>query len=55
MRRDANDFFKKQEKASEITEDDLKLELDAAQKTTDKFIAKVDEEFKKKEADILAK
>ncbi|MDY3868576.1 MAG: ribosome recycling factor, partial [Pyramidobacter sp.] len=27
IRRDANDFFKKQEKASEITEDDLKLEL----------------------------
>ena len=55
IRRDANDFFKKQEKASEITEDDLKQELDVAQKTTDKFISKVDEEFKKKESEILAK
>ena len=55
IRRDANDAYKKQEKASEITEDDLKKLLDDAQKTTDKFIAKVDEEFKKKEKEILAK
>ena len=52
---DANDAYKKQEKASEITEDDLKKLLDDAQKTTDKFIAKVDEEFRKKEKEILAK
>ena len=55
IRRDANDAYKKQEKASEITEDDLKKLLDDAQKTTDKFSAKVDEEFKKKEKEILAK
>lgn len=55
IRRDANDTYKKQEKASEITEDDLKKLLDEAQKTTDKFIAKVDAEFKKKEKEILAK
>ncbi len=55
IRRDANDSYKKQEKASEITEDDLKKLLDDAQKSTDKFIAKVDEEFKKKEKEILAK
>lgn len=55
IRRDANDTYKKQEKASEITEDDLKKLLDEAQKTTDKYIAKVDEEFKKKEKEILSK
>ncbi len=55
IRRDANDAYKKMEKASEITEDDLKKMLDDAQKTTDKFIAKVDEEFKKKEKEILNK
>lgn len=55
IRRDANDSYKKMEKASEITEDDLKKMLDDAQKSTDKFTAKVDEEFKKKEKEILAK
>lgn len=55
IRRDANDAYKKMEKASEITEDDLKKMLDNAQKTTDKFIAQVDEEFKKKEKEILNK
>lgn len=55
IRRDANDAYKKQEKASEITEDDLKKMLDDAQKTTDKFIAQVDDEFKKKEKEILDK
>ncbi len=55
IRRDANDTYKKMEKMSEITEDDLKKMLDSAQKTTDKFIAKVEEEFKKKEKEILTK
>lgn len=55
IRRDANDTYKKEEKASEITEDELKKLLDDAQKTTNKFSAKIDEEFKKKEKEILAK
>lgn len=55
IRREANDMYKKQEKASEITEDDLKKMLDDTQKTTDKFIARVDDEFKKKEKEILDK
>ena len=55
IRRDANDTYKKQQKASEITEDDLKKLLDEAQKTTDKYIAKVDAEYKKKEKEILSK
>ena len=55
IRRDANDQYKKDEKASEITEDDLKKLLDVAQKTTDKYIAKVDAEYKKKEKEILDK
>ncbi len=55
IRRDANDTYKKMEKVSEITEDDLKKMLDTAQKTTDKFIAKIEEEFKKKEKEILTK
>ncbi len=55
IRRDANDTYKKMEKVSEITEDDLKKMLDTAQRTTDKFIAKIEEEFKKKEKEILTK
>ena len=55
IRRDANDFYKKQEKASEITEDDLKKLLDTVQKTTDKYVAKIDAEYKKKEKEILDK
>ena len=53
-RRDAMDDFKKQEKKGEITEDDLKgIEKDI-QKLTDKFIAKIEEEVKAKEKEILA-
>ncbi len=55
IRRDANDFYKKAEDSSEITEDDLKQELNKIQKSTDSFIAKVDEAFKKKEKEILEK
>ena len=55
IRRDANDALKKMEKNSEISEDELKRLLEEAQKTTDKFIAKVDEEYKKKEREILEK
>ena len=54
IRRDAMDAYKKQQKASEITEDDLKnLEKDM-QKMTDEFIKKVDEMTAKKEKELYA-
>ena len=54
IRRDAMDTFKKQQKASEITEDDLKgLEKDM-QKMTDEYIKKVDEMTAKKEKELYA-
>ncbi len=53
IRRDALEGYKKQQKASEITEDDLKdIEKDI-QDLTDKSIKTIDEIIKKKEAEIL--
>lgn len=53
IRRDAIDHFKKLEKSSEITEDDLKdIEKDI-QNLTDKYIKEVDEKVKIKEKEIL--
>ena len=49
IRRDANEPFKKLEKAKEITEDDLRAYLDDVQKLTDKYIEKVDQAVKDKE------
>ncbi len=54
VRRDALDKFKKQEKAHEITEDDLKgIETDI-QKLTDKYIAEIDKLVAEKEKEIMA-
>ena len=54
VRRDALDKFKKQEKAHEITEDDLKgIETDV-QKLTDKYIAEIDSMVSEKEKEIMA-
>lgn len=53
LRRDANDELKKQEKASEITEDDLKKELDAVQKITDKATKAIDDLCALKEKEIM--
>ncbi|HEY8435538.1 MAG TPA: ribosome recycling factor [Haloplasmataceae bacterium] len=53
IRRDANERFKKLEKAKEITEDDLRAYLDDVQKLTDKYIEKVDQAVKDKEEEIL--
>lgn len=53
IRRDAMDKFKKQQKASEITEDDYKgLEKDL-QKLTDEYVKKVDEMTDKKEKELF--
>lgn len=52
-RRDANDELKKQEKAGEITEDDLKKELDQVQKKTDKGMKDIEDIILKKEKEIM--
>lgn len=53
IRRDAMDKFKKQQKASEITEDDLKSMEKEFQKVTDDYIKKVDELAAKKEKELF--
>ncbi|PKL77835.1 MAG: ribosome recycling factor [Ignavibacteriae bacterium HGW-Ignavibacteriae-4] len=53
IRRDAIAHFKKMEKDSAITEDDLVYYQDETQKLTDKFTEKIDEYFKEKEKDIM--
>jgi len=52
-RRDSNDKIKKLEKEKEITADDSKSAQDNIQKTTDKFVTKIDSILKEKEAEIL--
>lgn len=52
-RRSTNEYVKKQEKNSEITEDDLKEELDEIQKITDESIAEIDEIIAEKEKELL--
>ncbi len=52
-RRDAIEDLKKQEKASEITEDDLKKLTKDVQDITDKYIKKIDEVYKVKEKEVL--
>ncbi|XMB71840.1 ribosome recycling factor [Mycoplasmatota bacterium WC30] len=54
IRRDAITHYKKMEKASDITEDDLKYYQDEVQKLTDKFTDNIDEAFKSKEKDIMS-
>ena len=53
VRKDGNDQIKKLEKEKDISEDESKKAQDQVQKITDEFVAKVDETFKTKEADIL--
>lgn len=53
VRRDANDVFKKQNKASEISEDELKSLEDQVQKITDKYITEVDKTIDSKSKEIL--
>ena len=53
IRRDAMDTFKKQQKKSEITEDDLKNAEKDLQELTDKSIKKIDEIAAAKEKEIL--
>ena len=53
VRKDGNDKIKKLEKDKELSEDESKKAQDQIQKLTDEHVAKVDEAFKIKEADIL--
>ncbi|MBD1805133.1 ribosome recycling factor [Microcoleus sp. FACHB-SPT15] len=52
VRRDAVDSVRKQEKNSEISEDEAKDLQDQIQKLTDKYTAKIDELLAEKEKDI---
>lgn len=54
IRRDAVDTFKKSQKSSEITEDDLKELEEKIQKLTDKYIAEVEKVIEKKDKEILS-
>lgn len=54
VRRDALDKFKKQEKAHEITEDELKGIESDIQKLTDKYVAEIDKMVSEKEKEIMA-
>ena len=52
IRRDAIEKFKKQQKASEITEDDYKIAEKDIQKLTDDFIKELDKIAEKKEKEL---
>ena len=53
IRRDANDTFKKMNKANELTEDDQKDLENKLQKLTDKFVADIDKAVDAKTKDIM--
>lgn len=53
IRRDANDSFKKMEKASEISEDELKTLEDECQKLTDSYIDQIDNLMEIKSKEVL--
>ncbi len=54
IRRDAIEKFKKQQKASEITEDDYKNVEKEVQKLTDDYVKKVDDITDNKDKELLA-
>jgi len=54
IRRDTMDALKKQEKAKEITEDELSNYEEKVQKLTDKFVADIDKKCEAKCKDILS-
>ena len=54
IRRDAMENFKKQEKKSEITEDEMKMVEKDLQKLTDDSCKKLDELLDKKEKELMA-
>jgi ribosome recycling factor len=54
LRREANDKLKAMAKDKKVSEDEERRAHDQIQKTTDRFIGKVDELLKKKEQEILS-
>jgi len=52
-RRDANEALKKAQKASEITEDELKTDLDKVQKVTDSYSENLDKLAADKEKELM--
>ncbi|HEY9817510.1 MAG TPA: ribosome-recycling factor, partial [Candidatus Obscuribacterales bacterium] len=52
IRRDAVDEVRKQEKNSDISEDESRDQQDTIQQITDKFVKKIDELLSAKEKDI---
>ena len=53
IRRDANDTFKKMEKAGEISEDEKAEAEEKIQKLTDKMIEKVDKAVENKTKEVM--
>ena len=53
IRRDGNDYFKKLQKADEISEDDLAEAEEDIQKLTDKMIGKIDNAIEAKSKELL--
>ena len=53
IRRDANDFVKKQNKAGDLNDDQAKDEEDKVQKMTDKYIKQIDEAVDAKSKEIM--
>ncbi len=53
LRRDVNDTLKKAQKNSEITEDDLKNELDEIQKLTDNCMKDIDKMIAEKDKELM--
>jgi ribosome recycling factor len=53
IRRDGIDSVKKQEKASEISEDESRSTQDDIQKLTDSYIKKIEDVLTEKEKDIM--
>jgi len=54
VRREANDKLRAMAKDRKVSEDEERRGHDQIQKSTDKFITKVDELLKKKEQEILS-
>jgi ribosome recycling factor len=53
IRRDTIEMVKKMEKSGEIPEDDGKKREGMIQKTTDRFVAEIDEIVKRKDAEVM--
>ena len=53
IRRDANDFVKKQNKAGDLNDDQAKDEEDKVQKMTDKYIKQIDDMLAAKDKEIM--